>query len=185
MMDDSLEHALVQLKADRRDEGAWRSLYFSLWPEIVRRLRLGRFESASHVQDLGQEVFKNLILYCRFDRFESSDDLRRYVGVVCTNAARDAWRKRRSEEDVRVGVATRSRGRVVEAQQQRNLEAAELRERILATLSTSEKHLFALVARGYELKELARRLGVSYSAAGVRLFRLRTRIQKGLQGTQT
>jgi DNA-binding NarL/FixJ family response regulator len=50
-------------------------------------------------------------------------------------------------------------------------------ERLQSHLSEREQQLLALMLNGTELTTIARTLGISYSSAAVRLFRLREKLR--------
>ncbi len=167
---------LERLAGSPDDEDAWTKLYERLWPYVFAinyRLVRARHDVA---EDLSQEVFLRLRLYCPFARLRAEEELKAYVAamcrnVVCTSLLKAAHRREVPLEEVPpealvspdVGVA-------------RRVEADDLVRELSAQLGPEDRRLLRLILEDHGIKEIARRSGLSYSAAGVRAFRLRRKL---------
>jgi len=159
----------------RDDPRAWEIVITGSWGTalaVAHRVLRGQLEPA---QDVAQEVFRRIVQYCNFQELQDADEFLAYLRAVSLNASRDALRRlapRAADvplEDLETGREPRSRPETPEE----ILLARQLREELLAQLDPTDQKLLQLLIAGYSLGEIAKRLGLTYSNAGVRLYRLR------------
>jgi len=168
---------IQQLRSRRSDKGLWAELYAKLRPAvyfaIYRRLR-GRRALA---EDVTHDAFLRFIRYANLDALE---DEAHALAYLRQSARHLCWDRLRAE---RKTVSLESEeGR--QARAQWATDEDELRalrwdvERLAETLSTPERELLTALIDGTDLREIARRLNISYGAAAVRSFRLRQKLGK-------
>jgi RNA polymerase sigma factor (sigma-70 family) len=178
----SLGEALEKLRESPYDEAAWRVLYRELWPFVVAvaSRTVGRYDDS--IKDIAQEVFLRLLRAGPAADFASTDALRAYLRVVTVNEVRNFARRRLKSgrlgeefplSDFAQPFSTAS------AEQQ--VENNELLRTALETLTEVDKNIVVSVIEGYSISEISQMVGLSYSAVGVRLHRLRKRLAKLLQ----
>jgi RNA polymerase sigma factor (sigma-70 family) len=173
-----LTELLERLAGSPEDEDAWAKLYQRLWPYVFTvnyRLVHARYEEA---EDLSQEVFLRLRRYCPFGRLRDAGELKAYVAAMCRNVVRSsrksAWHQEVSLEDLPVDCLE-----VPDADDlAHRVEMDDLVRDLAAKLGPDDRRLLRLVLDGHGILEIARRTGIGYSAAGVRVFRLRRKMSK-------
>jgi RNA polymerase sigma factor (sigma-70 family) len=181
--EDALTGVLDRLAVAPSDEDAWRSLYLQLWPFVIgvihRRLR-GNVRGAA--EDAAQEVFIRLLRSRPFQNIRNADAFRGYVWKIADNVAKTHLQKIRKKDDSERAVAEldgndRTFG-PVEPNEQFVVE--EALGAIQGQLEPQDNELLSLLLEGQNLGQVAGRLGVSYSTAGVRLHRLRKKLHNML-----
>lgn len=166
---------LGMLRREPNNEQHWESLYKLLrsfvWAIAYRSLS-GDREMAS---DATQETFLRLFRYTDFHSFTLPEQFLAYVATVVRHASvnlkRGAWEH---SADLEAAESRQVPTRDVES-----LNAIARRE-ILDRLDKPNRRLAELLFQGQTLSAIARELGISYSAAGVRVFRLRRRLRNSL-----
>lgn len=176
-----LQAILDQLARDSAEQSAWQSLYQRLWPyvfAIVSHRTRGDYDLA---EDLSQEVFFRLLRLRPFDRVSSAEDFRRYLRRMALNVVRDEERKalRRAEKHLK-SLEQELSAEYLAEHQSSELEAKELLDDARRPLSDDEVSLLELILAGASLAGIAGELGITYSAAGVRVHRLRRKIRQVL-----
>lgn len=172
--DRDLARTLERLANDRDDEGAWRSLFDQIWPFAVgvafRRLQgQGRL-----AEEAAQETFIRLVRFANFSVLREPSRFRSFVATTASRAAIDAIR---SEASRSAEQELESIGDFPDPEQRsEQLELDLVLRAALQTLGEEDRRLVKLLVRGYSLREIAGRLGIRYSAAGVRVHRLRARL---------
>jgi RNA polymerase sigma factor (sigma-70 family) len=177
-----LGEALAQLAADRKDEGAWRMLFDCSWATALstaNRILRGQLDIA---RDVAQEVFQRVVRYCDFGQLKDPDAFLLYLKAISRNAARDAARALGAAavvESVEESVIENLR---VSPETPENLvRAQQLMSELLVQLDEESRDLLNLLIQGYTVAEIAARLNLSYSNAGVRLHRLRQLLRNYLK----
>jgi RNA polymerase sigma factor (sigma-70 family) len=177
----SLDEALAGLSRSIDDRDAWATLYVSLWPFVfasLYRLLKGRRELA---EDAAQDVFLRLLTHSHKFDFGDLDRFRVQVWRTCRDTARTLYRReRRREEHERELPDSLS---LVDEKQFGDDNVTDLLDSHLSgeslrqKLSAEEASLLAEILADRSLGEIAARMGVSYSAAGVRVHRLRAKLR--------
>ena len=177
-----LQNALKRLSVDRTDEDAWRVLFEQsrvTGLASAKRVLRGQLELA---HDAVQEAFLRIFCYCTFADLLDPDDFLLYLRAVCRNAARDALKHLAAEavvESAEEGELEEIR--VSEETPENLISARETLNEFRQQLDESDRKMVNLLIEGFDLPEIADRLALSYQNAGVRLHRLRERLQNYLK----
>lgn len=162
-----------ELKSTPRDEPLWTKWYTSLYPRIYSvafRLAEGNPDTA---RDLTQETFVRFLEASALDKVADDGEATAYLLVTCRHTAITRLRRERTSQVDRL----------------MNLEDLPQRERpdpaieldhLAKQLDSDDRLLFDAARAGLELSEIAAKLSLSYTAAGVRLHRLIQRLRKSL-----
>jgi RNA polymerase sigma factor (sigma-70 family) len=172
---DPLFEPLGILSKNRTDDGGWRALYKTLWPFVYSgayRLLRGRTEEA---EQASQDVFVRIACFCPFKSL-SPNALRSYAWATLRNVVRDRIRAAAKERAVPVGEMEHLLG-TVDPGVPEQAEAQDALERILEHLDPLDAKILRLRIEGATLPEIAGGTGLSYTAAGARLHRLRRRLR--------
>ena len=172
-----LQNALKTLSVNRTDEDAWRVLYEqtrTTGVDAAKRVLRGQAELAD---DVAQEAFLRIFRYCKFADLVDVDAFLRYLKAVCANAARDMLKSvaEPAEQGELVDI------RVSEETPEDIVIAQETLNEFMNQLDEGDREILSLSMDGYDLAEIADRLGLSYSNAGVRLHRSRERLRNYLR----
>lgn len=168
------------LAVSRRNDKAWETLYRLNWPfvrAIVYR-RLGSVEGLA--EDATQEVFYRLIRSCPFPSLRDPEAFRGYIWRVSDNVARTYRRRLLSRQELSVPGDPEEVADPIPPQGQQEVELQELMEESWQQLSLSERHLLSLLVAGHTIKDIAKKIDVSYGAAAIRVWRLRAKLHKSL-----
>jgi RNA polymerase sigma-70 factor, ECF subfamily len=185
-MDDAtrvqLQNALKILSINRTDEDAWRILFEQTrrtGVDAAKRVLRGQAERAD---DVVQEAFLRVFRYCKFADFPDADAFLRYLRTVCSNAARDMVKDLAAESVVESPESGElEETRVAEETPEDLVIAQETLNELMNQLDQGDREILRLSMDGYDLAEIADRLGLSYSNAGVRLHRSRERLRHYLK----
>lgn len=176
-----LDDVLASLAKDRQDDTAWKSLYQAMWPlvwSVVFR-RLHGLKAPS--DDAAQEVFIRLLKSCPFDNLRNPEDFRAYTYRVSVNVANNYLRtlllEAKAENIEEVGLLSSAEG------PEGGLESNELLKEILGYIDARDHHILRLLIDGHSLREIASRLGISYSNTAVRVHRIRKKLLARLKET--
>jgi RNA polymerase sigma factor (sigma-70 family) len=185
---EALRAAIGELRKARSSEGAWGAIYRALAPMakgIAFRMLRGDRDAA---QDVVHDAFIALYRAADFDRLTSSEDLTNYFAAMVRNKALDVLRAATSRRTVQISPGTEpvadeelltegfdTRADNSPSSEQLTGVGQALAEAVKG-LSKPDRVLLALLMQGYSSSEVATRLGLTYSAAGVRIHRLRDRL---------
>lgn len=178
-----VDRALARVRADPRDEDAWREFYVCFRPQVAGLLfRLG---ARADVPDLTQDVFLRFLRYSPWrddwsalpDRHVVLAYLRQIARSAVVSAVRHA--AHRPAED-----ATKDLEELHAAAEAAAIDIAQLLERLAGDLGEQDGRLLRRMADGASISELASAYNISYSAAGVRIYRLKEKVRVLLSGYQ-
>jgi len=145
----------------------------------ANRILRGQLDIA---RDVAQEVFQRVVRYCDFSQLKDPDAFLLYLKAISRNAARDAATALGAAavvESVEESVIENLR---VSPETPENLvRAQQLMSELLVQLDEESRDLLNLLIQGYTVAEIAARLNLSYSNAGVRLHRLRQLLRNYLK----
>jgi RNA polymerase sigma-70 factor (ECF subfamily) len=180
-MDDAsriqLQNALKTLSVNRTDEDAWRVLYKQTRSPAVDAAKRVLRDQDELADDVAQEAYLRIFRYCKFADLQEIDAFLRYLRTVCRNAALDMLKSLgQSSEQGELADS-----RVSEETPEDVVIAQETLDEFMNQLDESDREMLRLSIEGYDLAEIADRLGLSYSNAGVRLHRSRERLRNYLK----
>lgn len=171
--------ALRRLAGNRFDEEAWRILFDLLWPfavAVCARLHGG---DASAAQDSAQESLVRLARYGPFEDLQEIAVLRAYLRTVCRRVVHSYYSQRDTQLSVPMDATVPLSSDDLDPEQE--VSAKLLLDTILERLGDEDRKLLRMTVAGYSLSEIAAELQIGYSAAGLRVHRLRNRVRKWLQ----
>ena len=164
--------SLVQeLQESPDDKALWQMFVKALYPKVMYsayRLTAGDSDVA---QDLVQQAFVRFIEYGSIARIVDDEHALAYIRT----AVKNLWW---NEQKRQVHEETHQSMDYVPATD--DVENEELRDDLrclIGKLSTDDQRLVELLICGHTLTEAAENLGISYSAAGVRLHRLKKNLR--------
>lgn len=185
-MDDAskvqLQTALKTLSVNRTDDDAWRVLYEQARTTALDAAKRVLRDQAELAEDVAQEAFLRIFRYCKFADFSDADAFLRYLRTVCGNAARDMLKDSAAASLVECPESGEpEETQVSEETPEDVVIAQETLNQFMNQLDESDREMLHLSMEGYDLAEIADRLGLSYSNAGVRLHRSRERLRSYLK----
>lgn len=175
---DDVTQALQRLAADRRDADAWLVL-FNREKNVVASLatRCLRGERANLIEDVTQEVFVRLALYCPFGKLSTGHDFHRYLKVVVRHTAIGQVSKHRLMLEIQDTHECSSR-LAVAPWEERDLLRRRALLRATRSLSTTDRILLKALVGEETTNEIAERTGKTTVAVRVAICRLRGRLRK-------
>jgi RNA polymerase sigma factor (sigma-70 family) len=180
---EQLTEAVRQLARKRDAPLAWEALFAISWPTALattHRILGGQLDLA---EDAAQEAYQRLVRYCDFGKLTNGDAFLAYLQAVCRNVALDVRRQlsssARQQSSERIGE-TPTADTHGSLDPDESIRGDELRRDLVHGLNEDDQRLFVLLLEEHSLAEIAAELGVSYSTAGVRVHRLRTKLRKRL-----
>lgn len=163
---------IERIRQSPTDQRRWAEWYKAVYPRLYYaafRLTNGRPEAA---RDLAQDTFARFIGYRAIERVSSDQHALSFLIKTCRNLAFD----RTASMHHLPCISLEELEEVAEDEDP--VEPALDTERILQALEPKDRQLMELAYEGMSVSEIAARLGVTYSAAGVRLHRLRKQLRE-------
>jgi RNA polymerase sigma factor (sigma-70 family) len=178
----SLTEAIDRLATTPADEDAWRLVFREMWP-FVFAVVYRRIKSRAAAEDVAQDVLMSVFRTRPFGRIREEGALRAYVWKTALNAVasnfRKAGRKEKGERHL-LSWLMAHKADVVEQvpEEHEQLLLEEALQLVMEELAPDDRKFLELLAQGRTLGEAAAALGLSYSNAGVRYYRLKRRLRK-------
>lgn len=167
---------IAKIRASPDSERRWATWYRAVYPKIYYAAFRFANGNADTARDLTQEAFTRFLGYRAIDRVTSDQHALAFLIKTCRNLATD--RNARAHEI--------SLGGLEEIEAISGAEPAiELSidlDRMLQNLEPDERQIMLWARDGESVSDIARKLGVSYTAAGVRLHRVRERLRGAFGG---
>jgi RNA polymerase sigma factor (sigma-70 family) len=162
---------IERIRQQPADERRWADWYTFIYPKVycvALRLCQGNRDRS---RDLTQETFARFVAYHCIHRVHNDHDALAYLLRICQNRAA-SWFGRHAglREELRAGFDE------LQAEPNRDDELIDL-ESLARRLKADEKRLFELILSGATLRDIAATLEITYTAAGVRFFRLKKHLQ--------
>lgn len=169
-----IEIVLTRIRSDPSDQLAWREFYLHFRRIIVALFAAFGVREAADRDDLASEVFFRFLVYCQWredwSQLPARAELSAYFRAIAMNVARNAFLARKREELIDRSADLES----VPAEPPRD----DATRAALKTLKSEEREfLLAFYAEGLSITELATRHGLTYTAAGTRLHRIRRKLR--------
>lgn len=161
-----------QIRKSPADQHRWAVWYKSIYPKLYYaafRLTNGNAEAA---RDLTQETFARFLGYRAIERVTNDQHALSFLIKTCRNLAID--RNARVHE---VPLEDLEEAESI-ATPELSTESTIDIERMLKALNPEDRQLMQWARDGVSVSDIARKLGVSYTAAGVRLHRLRKQLRE-------
>lgn len=177
-----LQNALKSLSVNRADEDAWRVLYEQTRRPAVDAAKRVLRDQDELADDVAQEAYLRIFRYCKFEDLPDVDAFLRYLKTVSGNAARDMLKGLATESVAESAESSElEETRVFQETPEDTFIAQEILNEFLNQLDQGDREMLRLSMDGYDLAEIADRLDLSYSNAGVRLHRSRERLRNYLK----
>jgi len=183
-----LTQAVQRLAHDADDERAWQVLFSASWPSAIattHRLLRGHRDLA---EDAAQEAYKRIVRYADFRGIADGDAFLAYLRTVCRNVVLDMtsqlMKRQHVSLDESAELLTRDdeeRGARPQYAPELQLTSDDLQKKLRTALSSEEQRLLDQLVGERSVRDIAADLKISYSNAGVRIYRLRAKIRKYLQ----
>jgi RNA polymerase sigma factor (sigma-70 family) len=170
----------------RVNEKAWSAVEDLLIRQARSSLVKSSIIQPQDVEDVVQQVLMKMQSEEVINRLAASGSPGGYIAMMLRNATVDLLRRRIRERDVFETFDELKPPKVTvfvdeEEGEEVKFHSAELR-RALSELSTKERELLQLrFWKSMSIQQIATKLGISYSAAAVRLFRALRRLREGLK----
>jgi RNA polymerase sigma factor (sigma-70 family) len=163
---------VLEIRKNTAAPKAWEAWYRQAYPRVYYvafRFARGNAETA---RDLVQETFTRFLQYGAIHRVTSERHALSFLIKTCRNLAIDRTARAReiSLEDI-------PEYELVAPVEEQVHTGADLEE-LLRVLPPEERQMLQWTRDGFSLAEIAKKLNISYTAAGVRLHRLRKRLQQ-------
>ena len=154
------------------DQHRWAAWYKSVYPKlyyVAFRLANGNADVA---RDLIQEAFARFISYRAIERVSNDKHALSFLVKTCRNLAFD--------HNARAHQLPQESPEELEAiaGAEQPIEPALDFDRMIQSLEPQDRQLMQWAREGMTLSEIAAKLGVTYTAAGVRLHRVRKRLRE-------
>jgi RNA polymerase sigma-70 factor, ECF subfamily len=174
--DAALSEALARLRQSKDDEGAWRALYAGLRPLVQVVLRRTGIREPS-LEDVTQEVFVRLAMYCRFEAVADPAAFRAYLVRVVVNASKDHRQRllRRPAVDVNRRIESEASVGSSGSEADKELKSA------LAGLDERDRTLLRMKIDGFSAAEIGSALHMTVGNVYVRIHRIRAELAKTLK----
>jgi RNA polymerase sigma factor (sigma-70 family) len=158
------------------DQAAWGELYDKLRPRVYYAAYRACRGLSDLAKDLVQAAFERLLRYADLSSFESDAQVAAYLSQIVWRLAVDERRRIADAESVD------SRGLELQALVAHSSEVdAQLARSDLSVLAQdlpqTDQVLLGELLSGRTLTEIAERAGISYSAAAVRVHRLKDKLR--------
>jgi RNA polymerase sigma factor (sigma-70 family) len=164
-----------RIRDDPSKQRGWADWYRVMYTRVYYvafRFARGDTETA---RDLVQETFARFIAYRAIRKVSNDRHAVLFLAKICRNVAINSHA--RNKEMISVGLDEILQ-LPAEPLPVRQIEMDEM----IAKLEPDERRIIGWVREGDRISEIAKRLGIAYSAAGVRIFRITQKLRKASTG---
>jgi RNA polymerase sigma factor (sigma-70 family) len=166
-----LSTILASLVRDQEDEQAWEALYKLMYPFVWNISKRILWRNQEAAKDATQITFTRVYKYGKFVQYPLPEQFLPYISTV---AKRVAWGVLNEEADQSAaGEAAQQEAELHLVSPSQIAKSKWLLEMVLEHVEGEERVIVDLLMEGRTVGEIAQSLGLSYSAAGVRIHRLR------------
>jgi len=156
-----------RLKQAPTNQAAWNHWFRGIYPRIYYVMFQKTAGDDGQTQDLVQGAMERFIRSKGLDKVANDKDAVSYLAATATNLMIDSRRAKRTLTDNPPEPSSSlSRDELIDLQ------------KAVGELDEVDQEPVALLLEGHSLQEIAHKLGVSYSAMGTRLFRIREKLKK-------
>jgi RNA polymerase sigma factor (sigma-70 family) len=177
-----LAEALERLAEQPTDEEAWHVVFVHSWATALATANQVFRGVLDLAEDAAQESFARILRYGDFQELRDPTAFLSYLKAICRRVARDDL-VRLARRTGHASVAELEAAQQLLSQTptpEQDLVAMELEEDLMKQLNEGEQVLLKLLIEGYGVSEICEKFEIGYSAAGVRVFRLREKLAKYL-----
>lgn len=175
-----IEWALSKIRKNPRDEDAWNIFYTYFRPQVASVLYRSGL-NAEDIRDIVQDTFLKFLNSAFSYRDDESQvqAIRAYLVVTAKHLAIDRHRSA-ARHKLREDASSESHPYDAPAAERDPVMALSA-ERMLGHLADDELRLLSMLQKGDSLSAIAFECEISYSAAAVRVHRLRQKVEKLLE----
>jgi RNA polymerase sigma factor (sigma-70 family) len=166
---------IQRLRKQPDSERLWEAWYRSTYPKLyfaAFRLASGNPDLA---RDLTQGAFTRFLEYRAIDKVQSDQHALAYLIKTCRNLAID-----RNAQVRNVPLESLTEAESIPAPEQQQESIVDL-QRAVDELDDVDRELAQWMREGLGVGEIAKKLDISYTAAGVRIHRLKKQLRAALQ----
>jgi RNA polymerase sigma factor (sigma-70 family) len=175
-----IAEALGQLARRPGDETTWEIVFVNSWATAVATANLVFRGVLDLAEDAAQQAFARVLRYGDFKELQDPTAFLNYLKAVCRRVARDDLIRLARHTGHASLAELEAELPSLTATPEQDLVAIELEEELMQQLNESERELLKLLIEGYGVSEICEKLDLSYSAVGVRVFRLREKLSNYL-----
>jgi len=170
---------LERLRDAPRDERLWTDLYERLYPLVyILTFRLSDGDG-DLAEEVTQDAFVRFIRSGGISKVASVDAATDYIRAIVRNLMRNRFRQRMQHPTVSTEeIKERELELAFERSIRKTLADSDLL--VIAGLLEADRDLLRRVMEGRSISEVAEQMGLSYSAAAVRIHRLRKHLRRYL-----
>ena len=178
-----IAETIESIRHDHENQGAWTAFYTYCRRQIAGMYFVLGIRNNDELEELCQEVFYRFLNYSPWRRswetLPAAPKILAYLRVVARNVLYTHFEKRRfpgvSLQELEMDQAHILAARVAEAALGDLMRDLQVLKR---DLTEEEQKLLGQLIQGLSLSEIADKLGISYTSAGVRLHRLRKKLRR-------
>jgi len=159
------------LRENHDNDIAWDKWFRAIYPRVYFTLFGMTSGTKEKAEDLVQESIERFIKYDGLEKVQTDAEAVSYL----IKTGKRLWIDQIRGEQESVPYAD---GRESETDDSQSLEKEMEIERLAEQLKEDDRNLVMWIREGRSIQELAERLRISYSAAGVRVHRLREKLRK-------
>lgn len=165
-----------RLRASPDDANLWGEFYQALRPRTYAFVFTLCHGDAALADDVTQDVFINFITRNAIQKVATLDAAIAYLRAMARNHVVDEYRRWSAHPTISTNAVSPAE---LERSLRRLLRTTvdDIDFTVFPDLSRDDRKLLELVIQGYTISQIAEQKGVTYSAAAVRLHRLRKRLR--------
>jgi RNA polymerase sigma factor (sigma-70 family) len=175
-----LDELLPKLKKAPQDGDLWEELYANTRPFVYSIAFRSLRGVKALAEEATQQTFLRVFRYCDFKEFSDAEEFLAYLSTISRHCAIDTGKKEAPHSPTALDLLACDFLPSQPNPEQRQRAREEL-QNVLDHLGGDDSRLVHLLMAGLSLTEVAKRLGVTYPAAAVRIHRLRLKLLNRLK----